>query len=93
MEIFMANPFRFGQIVSGELFCNRKSEIKKITQDLSGGQSIVLFSPRRYGKTSLLRAVSKALASKKILYGHVDFFACNSTEKILQAVSGAVAWR
>jgi AAA+ ATPase superfamily predicted ATPase len=87
----MANPFRFGQVVSGELFCNRKSEIKQITQDLSGGQSIVLFSPRRYGKTSLLRAVSEALASKKILYGHVDFFACNSTEKVVKAVFGAVA--
>ena len=87
----MANPFRFGQVVSGELFCDRKSEIKQITQDLSGGQSIVLFSPRRYGKTSLLKAVSKELKSKRILYGHVDFFACNSTEKVVQAVSSAAA--
>jgi len=87
----MANPFRFGQVVSGELFCDRKSEIKQITQDLSGGQSIVLFSPRRYGKTSLLKAVSKELKSKRILYGHVDFFACNSTEKVVQAVSSTAA--
>ena len=87
----MANPFRFGQVVSGELFCDRKSEIKQITQNLSGGQSIVLFSPRRYGKTSLLKAVSKELKSKRILYGHVDFFACNSTEKVVQAVSSAAA--
>jgi len=87
----MANPFRFGQVVSGELFCDRKSEIKQITQDLSGGQSIVLFSPRRYGKTSLLKAVSKELKSKRILYGHVDFFACNSTEKVVQAVSSEAA--
>jgi AAA+ ATPase superfamily predicted ATPase len=87
----MANPFRFGQVVSGELFCDRKSEIKQITQDLSGGQSIVLFSPRRYGKTSLLKAVSKELKFKRILYGHVDFFACNSTEKVIQAVSSAAA--
>jgi len=87
----MANPFRFGQVVSGELFCNRKSEISQITHNLAGGQSIVLFSPRRYGKTSLLYAVSNGLRSKKILVGYIDFFACNSTEKILLAVSRASA--
>jgi len=87
----MANPFRFGQVVSGDLFCNRKSEIKQITRDLAGGQSIVLYSPRRYGKTSLLQAVSKELGTRKILYGNADFFACNSSEKVLQAVSRAAA--
>ncbi len=87
----MANPFRFGQVVSGELFCNRKSEIRQISKDLAGGQSIVLYSPRRYGKTSLLQAVSKALKTKKILYGHADFFACNSSEKLVYAVARAAA--
>ena len=87
----MANPFRFGQVVSGELFCNRKSEISQITDNLAGGQSIVLYSPRRYGKTSLLYAASNGLRSKKILIGYTDFFACNSTEKILLAMSRASA--
>ena len=87
----MANPFRFGQIVSGELFCNRKSEISQITDNLAGGQSIILYSLRRYGKTSLLYAASNELRSRKILVGYVDFFACNSTEKILLAVSRASA--
>lgn len=87
----MENPFRFGQVVSGELFCNRKSEIKQITRDLSGGQSIVLYSPRRYGKTSLLQAASKKLRNKNILYGKADFFACNSSDKVVHAVSRATA--
>jgi len=85
----VANPFRFGQVVSGDLFCNRTSEIKQITNDMTGGQSIVLYSPRRYGKTSLLKAVSKRLKAGKVLYGHVDFFACNSEQKIVQVVSQA----
>ena len=84
----MANPFCFGQVVSGDLFCNRTSELKRITNDLTGGQSIVLYSPRRYGKTSLLQAVSKKLKANRVLYGHVDFFACNSKEKVVQAVAG-----
>jgi len=87
----MANPFRFGQVVSGDLFCNRKSEIKQIAQNLAGGQSIVLYSPRRHGKTSLTYAASEVLKSKKILFGYIDFFSCNSTEKILIAISQAAA--
>jgi hypothetical protein len=87
----MANPFRFGQAVSGDLFCNRTSEIKQITHDLAGGQSIVLYSPRRYGKTSLLQAVSEKLKAIKILYGHIDFLAANSKEKVVQAVSRTAA--
>lgn len=87
----MANPFRFGQVVSGDLFCNRTSEIKQITHDLAGGQSIVLYSPRRYGKTSLLQAVSERLKAKKILYGHLDFFATNSKDKVVHAVSRTAA--
>jgi hypothetical protein len=87
----MANPFRFGQVVSGELFCNRKSEIKKIAQNLSGGQSIVLYSQRRHGKTSLIYAASDAIKVKKILFGYADFFSCNSTEKILMAIARAAA--
>jgi AAA+ ATPase superfamily predicted ATPase len=90
-EVFVENPFRFGQVVSGDLFCNRKSEIKQITRDLSGGQSIVLYSPRRYGKTSLLQAASKELRNKNILYGKADFFACNSSDKVVHAVSRATA--
>ncbi|MDY6950395.1 MAG: ATP-binding protein [Thermodesulfobacteriota bacterium] len=86
----MANPFRFGQVVTGDLFCNRASEIKQIANDLAGGQSIVLYSPRRHGKTSLLKAVSKRLKAGKVLYSHVDFFACNSEQKVLEAVSQAV---
>lgn len=87
----MANPFRFGQVVSGELFCNRRSEIKQVTQNLSGGQSIVLYSQRRHGKTSLIYAASSAIKVKKILFGYVDLFSCNSTEKILIAIARAAA--
>jgi AAA+ ATPase superfamily predicted ATPase len=52
---------------------------------------MVLYSPRRFGKTSLLKATSNKLISDKILFGYVDFFACNSTEKILVAMSRAAA--
>jgi len=48
------NPFIYGQVVTGEYFTDRESEIKEISQEIISGQSIILVSPRRYGKTSLI---------------------------------------
>lgn len=53
------NPFRFGGIVEGEYFVNRRQEIKELVSDIESGQNVVLISPRRYGKSSM---VNKALA-------------------------------
>lgn len=48
------NPFRYGQVVTGEYFTNREDEIKEISGEIVSGQSIILISPRRYGKTSVI---------------------------------------
>jgi hypothetical protein len=48
----MLNPFRYGIIVDEPFFIDREDEQKDIYQWLSTKQSIVLYSPRRYGKSS-----------------------------------------
>ncbi|OQX52781.1 MAG: hypothetical protein B5M48_04705 [Candidatus Omnitrophica bacterium 4484_213] len=58
------NPFRFGSIVSGEYFTDRKKEIKEIVSEIKAGQHIVVMSPRRYGKTSLVHEAMKASGIK-----------------------------
>ena len=51
------NPFVYGERVKGENFCNRKEEIKELVSEITSGQNIMIYSPRRYGKTSYLRYV------------------------------------
>ena len=60
------NPFRFGNVVTGEYFTNRKKEIKEIVSEIKAGQHIVLMSPRRYGKTSLVNEAMKVSGVKWI---------------------------
>ena len=48
------NPFKYGTIVKEPYFFNRHEECDKIVSTLSGGNNIVLFAPRRFGKTSLV---------------------------------------
>ena len=56
----MENPFKFGSIVEGEFFTDRVKETAYICNFLNSRNHLVLISPRRFGKSSLvLKAVKK----------------------------------
>ena len=57
----LTNPFKFGSVVEGPYFTNRKEEIKKVKSVLKSSNHLILISPRRYGKTSLIHNVVKTL--------------------------------
>lgn len=52
-----ANPFKFGTVVDGPYFTDREEEIAKISSYIKGENHLILISPRRFGKTSLIRKV------------------------------------
>lgn len=55
------NPFTYGGRVAGKTFCNRQKEIKELLSDILARQHVILFSQRRFGKTSLVwRVLSEA---------------------------------
>ena len=65
----MRNPFRYGRIVKGENFCNREKELTEIHKAIRSGHSFWIYSPRRYGKTSLiLKAFEKINKDIKTIY-------------------------
>jgi len=55
------NPFKFGAVVDEPFFTNRKKELNKIQSILNSQNHIIIISPRRYGKTSLIRKVLKLI--------------------------------
>ena len=55
----MDNPFKFGTIVEEPYFTNRNKEISEIKSILSSQNHLIIISPRRYGKTSLINKVLK----------------------------------
>ena len=57
----MENPFKFGTLVDNEYFTDRVTEQQHISSMLNSPNHIVLISPRRFGKSSLVkRAVRKS---------------------------------
>jgi hypothetical protein len=56
----MPNPFVYGEIVPTAAFVDREAELDRLTADLIAGQKVFLISPRRYGKSSLIRQSLRA---------------------------------
>ncbi len=60
------NPFVYGEIVPSPAFVDREVELDRLVADLASGQKVFLISPRRYGKSSLVRQACAVLARRKI---------------------------
>ena len=86
----MKNPFIFGDVVKGEYFTNREDEIKELTLDLLSGQNILLFSPRRYGKTSLILKVLDNLIKEDVIPVYVDLFRITSVHTFVKIYTAAI---
>lgn len=86
----MENPFVFGEVVKGEHFADREEELKTLTLDLASGQNVLLFSPRRYGKTSLIVRAMETLEAKGLVCVYVDFFRATSLQSLGKLYADAI---
>ncbi len=56
----MTNPFKFGVLVDNEYFTDRSDELKEVQWTLDSENHLILISPRRFGKSSLVAKAVKA---------------------------------
>lgn len=85
------NPFVFGTIVSDENFADRKNELKELTADLTGKTNLIIFSPRRYGKTSLMFKVMETLRKKGVICAYVDLYPATNKAKFANILATGIA--
>jgi AAA+ ATPase superfamily predicted ATPase len=86
----MANPFKYGTVVSGEDFADREAELRQLTSRLRETVRIFLVAPRRYGKTSLIRNVLITLQRQKFLTAYVDLYWATSSPEFMELYSTSV---
>jgi hypothetical protein len=84
------NPFVYGEIVTAAAFADREQERERLTQDLADAQKVFLISPRRYGKSSLIRDVMRGLATQRILTVEVTVAASSSYVGFLESYARAL---
>jgi hypothetical protein len=86
----MGNPFYLQEVPVTAPFCDRKRELKELQSYAEGKANVVLFSPRRYGKTSLVRRIQKALSNKGAVVLFADFFGVASVDDVASRLAKAV---
>jgi uncharacterized protein len=84
------NPFRFGALALDEAFTDREAEIKELSADIRNGQDVVVFAPRRYGKSSLVWRVSQLVTARKVLVAHVDLMKTPTKEKLAEKLAHSI---
>src|ERR1700736_3008900 len=52
----MENPFEFGRELGADELVNRQEEIAEVVRVIRNGEKLFVIGPRRYGKTSILKA-------------------------------------
>ncbi|GHT56678.1 ATPase [Spirochaetia bacterium] len=85
------NPFKYGTIVHGDDFFDRKEECSRIVETLMGGNNIVLYAPRRFGKTSLVFKVMDQLEKRNITCVYFDFMTVYSPESFVRLYAKALS--
>jgi AAA+ ATPase superfamily predicted ATPase len=73
----MNNPFKFGSVVDDPFFTNRTEELAKIQAIINSDNHLIMISPRRFGKTSLIRKAVKN-SNRDLLF--LDLQLINSIE-------------
>jgi hypothetical protein len=87
----MNNPFVYGEVVPGEAFVDREIELDRLVSDLGDGQKVFLISPRRYGKSSLIRQALEALRHRGALTIEVTVSSYSSYLAFLEGYARAIA--
>ncbi len=85
----MENPFEYQRIVVGKTFVDRKEEIKILTEALLSGENMLLYSPRRLGKSSLLQEILLRIKDQRITI-YVDLWECLTEAEIAEKLATGI---
>jgi AAA+ ATPase superfamily predicted ATPase len=85
----MDNPFKFGSVVTGGDFADRRRELAELSRELRDGQHIFLVSPRRFGKTSLIFALLDDLRRRGLLVAYIDVFRATTPVQLFELLASA----
>jgi uncharacterized protein len=86
----LTNPFRYGALALDDAFTDRERETAELKADALNGQDVVLFAPRRYGKSSLLWRVSQELIGEGALVAHVNLMTTPTTTQLAEKLARTI---
>ena len=87
----MPNPFVYGEVVPADAFVDREVELDRLVNDLDECQKVFLISPRRYGKSSLIRQALASLTRRAAITIEITVSSYSSYLSFLEGYARALA--
>jgi len=84
------NPFTYGDLVSDESFTDRGDELAQLTADMRNGQNVAVIAPRRYGKSSLVKAALSGVIGEGFLVVEVDLMTTPTKERLAAKLAKSI---
>jgi len=85
----METPFVFGRLATGRDFTDRERELQRLRQNFLAGTNTVLISPRRWGKSSLVKKAGEEITKEnthiKVVF--LDLFNIRTEEGFYQELA------
>jgi uncharacterized protein len=86
----LTNPFTFGDLALDEAFTDREDEVRELAADMCNGQNVLVYAPRRYGKSSLLLRAAQEALRRKALVGYCDVMKTPTKERLAAALAKTI---
>ncbi len=83
----MENPFKYGGVVRGAYFADRRGEIKELKREMENQSHVFLVSPRRFGKTCLLLNLIETLGRGAMVCVYIDLNALPDVRSFASALA------
>ena len=77
-QAIMNKAFVYGMSVEGENFTDRVKETKRLKLDFENGMNVILISPRRMGKSSIVKKVKAEITNPDIKVVYMDIYDCRN---------------
>ena len=87
----MENPFKYGGIVRGPYFADRREELTELTREMTNLSRVFLISPRRFGKTCLLFNLMDKLRDLGFATAYLDLSAYPDVRSFAAALTHATS--
>jgi hypothetical protein len=84
------NPFTFGDLALDEAFTDRERELRELVADMRNGQNVLVYAPRRYGKSSLVLKAAEEALWRKVLVGYCDLMKTPTKERFAAALAKTI---
>lgn len=86
----MEKPFVFGVATSGDNFTDREKETQRLLLNFTHGVNTILISPRRWGKTSLVKKVVSLAQTNERKIVYLDIFSCRTENEFYRLFTTSV---